>query len=142
VLSAKGASSPYNSRMKSPPWAKEAGKGAERTKQPPKPGKKPPSALKEVAGEDAPLPAPKKAKATKGKGGGRPAADQQCPPRVWHTGKQSAAGGGVSWMPPSHPRWLALAQTQSYQPCHLLRTRPSARGPALRGPRLARRRLR
>ena len=75
ILSAKGASSPYNSRKKSPPWAKDAGKGAS-AKQPPKPGKKTPSALEEVAGEEA-TPAPKKAKASKGKGGGRPAAGQQ-----------------------------------------------------------------
>jgi hypothetical protein len=75
ILSAKGASSPYSSRKKSPPWAKDAGKGAS-AKQPPKPGKKTPSALEEVAGEDA-TPAPKKAKASKGKGGGRPAAGQQ-----------------------------------------------------------------
>jgi len=40
-------------------------------------------------------------------------------------------------MPPSHPRWLALAQTQSCQPSHLQRTVPSRRDPALRGPRLA-----
>ena len=75
ILSAKGASSPYSSKKKSPPWAKDAGKGAS-AKQPPKPGKKTPSALEEVAGEDA-TPAPKKAKASKGKGGGRPAAGQQ-----------------------------------------------------------------
>ena len=76
ILSAKGASSPYSSRKKSPPWAKDAGKGAS-AKQPPKPGKKTPSALEEAAGEDAPLPAHKKAKPFKGKGGGRPAAGQQ-----------------------------------------------------------------
>ena len=75
ILSAKGASSPYSSKKKSPPWAKDAGKGAS-AKQPPKPGKKTPSALEEVAGEEA-TPAPKKAKASKGKGGGRPAAGQQ-----------------------------------------------------------------
>ena len=75
ILSAKGASSPYSSKKKSPPWAKDAGKGAS-AKQPPKTGKKTPSALDEVAGEDA-RPAPKKAKPFKGKGGGRPAAGQQ-----------------------------------------------------------------